>query len=97
MKAAGSGVTGDLLAHCIDTAIWLNGSMDSVTAMTDPPQNTRAKGRSKLVEEILKRRNPKFYLFYWNGVALDRHHYFEMSDPFDTYENPTDQWQIPVK
>ena len=23
--AAGSGVTGDLLAHCIDTAIWLNG------------------------------------------------------------------------
>ena len=25
-KAAGSGVTGDLLAHCIDTALWLNGS-----------------------------------------------------------------------
>ncbi|MCK4616574.1 MAG: Gfo/Idh/MocA family oxidoreductase, partial [Pirellulales bacterium] len=23
-KAAGSGVTGDLLAHCIDTALWLN-------------------------------------------------------------------------
>jgi len=34
-KAAGSGVTGDLLAHCIDTALWLNGSMDSVTAMTE--------------------------------------------------------------
>jgi predicted dehydrogenase len=33
--AAGSGVTGDLLAHCIDTAIWLNGSLDSVTAMTE--------------------------------------------------------------
>src|SRR3954462_13087483 len=33
-KAAGSGVTGDLLAHCIDTALWLNGSMQSVTAMT---------------------------------------------------------------
>src|SRR5205085_4739145 len=26
VKVAGSGVTGDLLAHCIDTAIWLNGS-----------------------------------------------------------------------
>src|SRR6476659_98120 len=25
VKAAGSGVTGDLLAHCIDTALWLNG------------------------------------------------------------------------
>ena len=33
--AAGSGVTGDLLAHCIDTAIWLNGGIDSVTAMTE--------------------------------------------------------------
>jgi predicted dehydrogenase len=33
--AAGSGVTGDLLAHCIDTAIWLNGSMSDVTAMTE--------------------------------------------------------------
>lgn len=32
--AAGSGVTGDLLAHCIDTALWLNGSISDVTAMT---------------------------------------------------------------
>ncbi len=34
-KAAGSGVTGDLLAHCIDTAIWLNGNVKDVTAMTE--------------------------------------------------------------
>lgn len=33
--AAGSGVTGDLLAHCIDTAIWLNGGISTVTAMTE--------------------------------------------------------------
>ena len=33
--AAGSGVTGDLLAHCIDTAIWLNGSITDVSAMTE--------------------------------------------------------------
>ena len=33
---AGSGVTGDLLAHCIDTALWLNGGIvTSVTAMTE--------------------------------------------------------------
>lgn len=31
---AGSGVTGDLLAHCIDTALWLNGAIREVTAMT---------------------------------------------------------------
>ncbi|MDP7011711.1 MAG: Gfo/Idh/MocA family oxidoreductase [Verrucomicrobiota bacterium] len=33
--AAGSGVTGDLLAHCIDTAIWLNGSIKDVSAVTE--------------------------------------------------------------
>jgi len=35
VAAAGSGVTGDLLAHCIDTAIWLNGGVTNVTAMTE--------------------------------------------------------------
>jgi predicted dehydrogenase len=35
VDAAGSGVTGDLLAHCIDTAMWLNGGIDTVTAMTE--------------------------------------------------------------
>jgi len=34
-NAAGSGVTGDLLAHCIDTAIWLNGGIKDVSAMTE--------------------------------------------------------------
>ena len=32
---AGSGVTGDLLAHCIDTAMWLNGGIDTVTGLTE--------------------------------------------------------------
>jgi len=35
VAVAGSGVTGDLLAHCIDTALWLNGSLTTVTAMTE--------------------------------------------------------------
>ncbi|PHS04561.1 MAG: oxidoreductase [Blastopirellula sp.] len=34
-EAAGSGVTGDLLAHCIDTAMWLNGGIVDVSAMTE--------------------------------------------------------------
>lgn len=33
--AAGSGVTGDLLAHCIDTATWLNGPVKDVSAVTE--------------------------------------------------------------
>jgi len=32
---AGSGVTGDLLAHSIDTAIWLIGGIEKVCAMTE--------------------------------------------------------------
>lgn len=34
-SVAGSGVTGDLLAHCIDTAIWLNGPIQEVVATTE--------------------------------------------------------------
>lgn len=32
---AGAGVSGDLLAHNIDTALWLNGAMSSVCGMTE--------------------------------------------------------------
>jgi myo-inositol 2-dehydrogenase/D-chiro-inositol 1-dehydrogenase len=35
VAVAGSGVTGDLLAHNIDTALWLNGPITEVTAMTE--------------------------------------------------------------
>lgn len=35
VDSAGSGVTGDLLAHCIDTAMWLNGGIKDVSAMTE--------------------------------------------------------------
>jgi proteasome accessory factor A len=61
--------------------------VEIVEAMTDPPQDTRAKGRGKLVEQVLQRKNPRFYLFDWSGVALDRHTYVEMPDPFETYES----------
>ena len=32
---SGSGVVGDLLSHCIDTAMWLNGGIRDVSAMTE--------------------------------------------------------------
>jgi predicted dehydrogenase len=35
VKEAGSGVTGDLLAHCIDIALWQNGPVKDVTALTE--------------------------------------------------------------
>lgn len=35
VNAAGSGVSGDLLAHCIDTALWINGGIHNLSAMTE--------------------------------------------------------------
>ncbi len=50
--AAGSGVTGDLLAHCIDTALWLNGSMASVSAMTETFVKERKHTATGKVEKV---------------------------------------------
>ena len=49
---AGSGVTGDLLAHCIDTALWLNGSLSSVTAMTETFIKQRRHNLTGKVEPV---------------------------------------------
>ena len=35
VDSAGSGVTGDLLAHCIDMAMWMNGGIKDVSAVTE--------------------------------------------------------------
>jgi predicted dehydrogenase len=50
--AAGSGVTGDLLAHCIDTAIWLNGGIKNVTAMTETFVKERKHNLTGKVEKV---------------------------------------------
>ena len=50
--AAGSGVTGDLLAHCIDTALWLNGPIQSVTAMTETFIKERTHNLTGKVEKV---------------------------------------------
>jgi predicted dehydrogenase len=52
VKAAGSGVTGDLLAHCIDTALWLNGGMEKVNAMTETFIKQRKHTLTGKVEKV---------------------------------------------
>jgi predicted dehydrogenase len=52
VKAAGSGVTGDLLAHCIDTAIWINGPITSVSAMTETFIKERKHTLTGKVEKV---------------------------------------------
>lgn len=50
--AAGSGVTGDLLAHCIDTALWLNGSIENVSAMTETFIKERMHNETGKVQKV---------------------------------------------
>ncbi|MEM9657051.1 MAG: Gfo/Idh/MocA family oxidoreductase, partial [Planctomycetota bacterium] len=50
--AAGSGVTGDLLAHCIDNALWLNGPIQDVTAMTKTFVTERIHAETQQVQPV---------------------------------------------
>jgi predicted dehydrogenase len=51
-KVSGSGVTGDLLAHCIDTAMWLNGGIKDVSAMTETFVKERKHTITGKVEKV---------------------------------------------
>ncbi len=51
-KVAGSGVTGDLLAHSIDTAEWLNGPIRSVVAKTETFVKQRMHAETGKVEPV---------------------------------------------
>ena len=52
VNVAGSGVTGDLLAHCIDTALWLNGPIDRVTGMSETFIKERKHNLTGKVEKV---------------------------------------------
>ena len=52
VAAAGSGVSGDLLAHCIDTAIWLNGGIANLSAMTETFIKERKHTLTGKVEKV---------------------------------------------
>jgi myo-inositol 2-dehydrogenase/D-chiro-inositol 1-dehydrogenase len=52
LSVAGSGVTGDLLAHNIDTALWLNGPISEVVAMTETFIKERKHNLTGQVEPV---------------------------------------------
>jgi predicted dehydrogenase len=52
VDAAGSGVTGDLLAHCLDTAMWINGGISSLTAMTETFVKERKHAETGQVQPV---------------------------------------------
>lgn len=58
--------------------------LDIVDAMTEPPSDTRARGRSLRIKRMLERKE-RYYVVDWNGIAMGRNLYVDMPDPFDTY------------
>ena len=65
--AAGSGVTGDLLAHCIDTALWLNGAIATVSAMTETFVKERKHNLTGKVEPVTIDDTCSFLCRFANG------------------------------
>jgi predicted dehydrogenase len=67
IKVAGSGVTGDLLAHSIDTAEWLNGPIARVTAATETFVRQRKHAETGKVEPVGIDDACIFLAFFANG------------------------------
>jgi proteasome accessory factor A len=53
-------------------------------ALREPPQDTRAKGRSLAVERFMETRMP--YVVNWDSVTANEQPPLAMGDPFHTYE-----------
>lgn len=66
--AAGSGVTGDLLAHCIDTAMWLNGGIVDVSAVTETFIKERVHQASGKVQKVSIDDACIFHCHFENGA-----------------------------
>ena len=82
VEASGSGVTGDLLAHCIDTAMWLNGPITSVSAMTatfvkERPHSETARGHKALYTFEMNGRDASFA---WDLHDMHRLAYYDNAD-----------------
>ncbi|MFT5885407.1 MAG: putative dehydrogenase [Arcticibacterium sp.] len=66
-NAAGSGVTGDLLAHCIDSAMWLNGGIKDVSAVTETFVKERMHQLTGKVEPVKIDDACLFHCHFENG------------------------------
>ena len=66
-KVAGSGVTGDLLAHSIDTAEWLNGPIQRVVAHTETFIKERKHAETGKVEPVTIDDACMFLAIFANG------------------------------
>lgn len=61
-----------------------------IEAITDPPDNTRAFGRGKLVKKIVDRGIGLPYMLDWSSAVLGRRDFYELPDPYETYAEVLD-------
>ena len=64
-------------------------------ASFEPPQDTRAKGRSEAVQALSK--NRVRYIVDWDSVYLENEHHLSFRDPFSTYEQEVQEFVEEIK
>ena len=64
-------------------------------ASFEPPQDTRAKGRSEVVQALSK--NRVRYIVDWDSVYLENEHHLSFRDPFSTYEQEIQEFVEEIK
>ena len=64
-------------------------------ASFEPPQDTRAKGRSRLVKVLSE--NRVRYIVDWDSVYLENEHHLSFRDPFETYDEEVDAFVDEIK
>ncbi len=88
VQAAGSGVTGDLLAHSIDTAEWLNGPITRLVAKTETFIKERKHAESGQVEPVGIDDAAMFLAVFENGSmgTFESTRYARGRKNFNTFE-----------
>ncbi len=58
---------------------------DILHATKEPPQDTRAKGRGEIIQELIRRKWTR-YLIDWDWIRVDKDRHIELRNPFHTYQ-----------
>lgn len=61
------------------------------TARTEPPADTRAAARGRVIRQLIDRRAKK-YVIDWDSIYLDRERYLDLRNPFQSYEQEAEKF-----
>ena len=60
-------------------------------AVTVPPPDTRALGRSRVIQGLLASKN-KRYVIDWDSIYVDRERFMDLRNPFHTYKREAEKF-----